>query len=271
MSAIHNAQPKARKLAAKMPQDFTMDGVRSVCRLAKKGNLVALSYVWHGATELAETILEIAELKPQQLIDLARRSLYMPALVSRSKSYNRKVADIAKALNLAGDSAASAEPARRLDSLITQFVVRRFEVTEQERKEVQLFAEVFRRTRAKKKLAGRVDASEHFGDRQLLKLGPLNSESVDAWWTIVFKPHLEDDFTILQLHGTPLYRELSRCNKAQKTSRVLSGFDGDRKLYTKVSKPKDYLVKDELKRRCQDALEHLATSLDSSKPTSKNR
>ncbi len=233
-------KPKIRP--AKMPQDFTMNGVRELCRLAKNGNSIALALAWHGATELAKAVFEVAEREPVRLDKLARSSLYMPSVLSCSTSFNKATAKFVARLKLSADCATGYRPNSRLDSLVTRFLIERFETFEESRKSVQHFARVFQKSRKVKKkfptLERHLVENLAFApeDLRFLNLGTLNDETVKKWWEDIFKPLCEDETTIDEIRGTPLYGELSRAGRS----------------------PKEYQIRAELKRRCQDALERLA-------------
>jgi hypothetical protein len=209
-------KPQAKMRLVKMPHGFTMDGVRELCRLARKGNPIAMTLAWHGATQLAKTVLAAAEREPKQLERLARSSLYMPSVLSCSKSFNRATAEIAERLKLSADCATGHRPNSRLDSLVTCFVTERFEAFEQTRREVQHFAAVYRNSRRLKKKSRTLERHlvENLAfapeDMRFLKLGALSSETVESWWQEVFKPHCEDGLTMDEIRGTALYKELSR-------------------------------------------------------------
>lgn len=234
-------KPRAKTRPVKMPQGFTMDSVRELCRLARKGNPIALTLAWHGATQLAKTVLAAAEREPKQLERLARSSLYMPSVLSSSTAFNNATAKVVKHLKLSADCATGHRPKSRLDSLMTRFVVENYEVFEQTRREIQHFASAYQKSRKAKKKFRTLErhlvenlafASE---DLRFLNLGPLSNETVEKWWKEIFKPLCEDELTMDEIRGTPLYKQIS--DATEKT---------------------DYDIRNELKRRCQDALERLA-------------
>jgi len=306
------AEYHRKKCEARTLEHFSPACVRELCRLASGGNQTALALAWRGATELAQTILAVAESEPERLKELAPFAAYMPALLSRSKSFNKTTAQLAERVNLAANLAASHRPRLRLDSLTTRLVVELFERFDWTRMDIQCDARAYRSKPDLRKKLRKMEAVMEFvttspkrvvvrrtqrrgnklteklvrivsrdprleqktvtvsyrtledylvklqgfyaEDLRLLDLEPLNSATVNDWWNKVFKPHLEDDWTMLQLRGTPLHRKIcASCDVKVNDWR------------------KDYLVKDELKRRCQDSLERLAKSLDSSKPPPENR
>lgn len=218
-----------------------MDGVRELCRLARKGNPIALTLAWHGATQLAKTVLAAAEREPKQLERLARSSLYMPSVLSCSKSFNRATAEIVERLKLSADCATGHRPNSRLDSLTTRFVTEHFEAFEQTRTEIQHLARAYRNSRKLKKSSRALE--RHLVDNlafapedlRFLKLGALSSATVESWWQEVFKPHC-DERAMDEIRGTPLHEELRKATDS----------------------PKDYEVRNELKRRCQAVLQRLA-------------
>ncbi len=142
---------RVQRPAVKMPGEFARDGVRSICRLAKRGNPVALSLERHGATELAEAIVGIAEREPAKLKKLARSVRHMPSLLSCSASRNKEIAKLARRLELSADCPAGNRPDLRFDSLTTRFTVQLFEGFERQRRQVQFGADVYRRQRTRRK------------------------------------------------------------------------------------------------------------------------
>lgn len=233
---------KPKTHPVKMPPDFTMNGVRELCRLAEKGNTIALTLAWHGTTELAKMILRIAQKEPERLEVLARNSLYMPSVLSASKSFNNATARSAEVLKLSANCAVGHRPKSRLDSLMTRFVVENYEVFERTRIEVQHFAHAYQVNRKIKKkfltVQKYLEKNHAFSqdDLRLLGLGPLNQATAGDWWKQLFKPLCEDELTMDDIRDTPLYKQIS--DATDKT---------------------DYDIRNELKRRCQDALERLAT------------
>ena len=239
-----------RKVEGRTLARFDLTNVREICRLARQGNGMALALAWHAATELGKLVVEIAEREPGRLSALAQKSLYMPAVLSSSKSFNKDAAKVVERLNLSTNCATGQRPNSRLESLTTRLVVELFEDFEHARQAVQHFASMYRQSSPLKRKFRTVECYliDHLGfdadDLRLLKLGTLNTATVPDWWESVFKPCLADGRTMDMDRLTPLF----------KSFRVA-------KCY------KDYEVKDELKRRCQDALERLAKSFsDPSKP-----
>jgi hypothetical protein len=169
---------EARKQQARERRDLAnfklVEGFKTavpeICRYARTGDLNALLAAWFGATQLADTILKIARTQPERLQQLARRSLYMPALVSRSAKVNQSVVKQAMQLDLAADLAGGRGPLLRLDSQVTNLVANWFESVEQRRQQVHFFAGEFRRARAGNKL---VQGSEPLADIRLaaIKVG----------------------------------------------------------------------------------------------------
>jgi hypothetical protein len=120
--------------------------VKELCRVATE-NDAALEQLWKLGTEIGNTILKIAEdevreinvvskgtrdarqeiesLLPQvsRIYNLANRSMYMPALISFSKSFNSHVGGVANVLALGTKTRVGNLPDLRLDSPITRFVV----------------------------------------------------------------------------------------------------------------------------------------------------
>ena len=71
-------------------------------------------------------------------------------------------------------------------------------------------------------------------------LPQLDKLNVDIWWEKALKPHLEEEETLKQIQETPFYAMLEKASaKSKKTS-------------------KEYAIRDELKKRCRQALRSLA-------------
>ncbi|HEY5232802.1 MAG TPA: hypothetical protein VIK35_04630 [Verrucomicrobiae bacterium] len=295
---------RRRKFEGRTVQHFTLSNVRELCRLASNGNQIALALAWSAATELSQTILKIASTPPLERVKqprkmirikrigrvnhwrrlkglkkIARRSLYMPSVLSRSKSFNNLMARLPEKLNLSKNLAASNQPNLRLDSPTTRFTVELFERFNDTRTGIQQFANAYRnQPDLKKKLRQGMKVSvpgrktpvkwscrtlddylvKHLDfcpeDLSLLELGRLGSATYPDWWNKVFKPHLEKDYAMHLLRGTPLHRQLCAALDVKASDRF-----------------HDSKIREELKRRCQDALERLAKSLDPSKPPPENR
>jgi hypothetical protein len=204
-----------------------MDGVREICRLARKGNVVAVALAWHGGTQLAQCIEDIAGRNPEWLEKIASSETYMPSVLSSSTSFNNKRVLLPESLGLAHSTASGSKSNLRLDSPTTQLVVECFEQAERTRQSIQHFARMHKMLRPKPKQLPKLEdyLLGHLGfepsDLPLKDLDALSEQTFEEWWRKVFEPWLEDWYW--NNGRTLLHKELKQESEDRKVRAETNG------------------------------------------------
>lgn len=224
--------------------------MEKVSRHALAGDKDMIITAWNMATDFAKTIHDIALDHPDRLESLAKKSVFMPSLRARPKNFEYDFPEIAEKTHLSEECLFDARdsskhyldtPATRLAADIVQYMAARIF-------ELKSLKTAF--TFIQQGAASGVAACQKFAGWQLEKwlldyghvksyelhydeLPPLTRKTVPDWWNKAIKGEVERRFESIK--GTAFHSELQKATDGQ-----------------------DYQVRDELKRRCHQALKSLA-------------
>lgn len=221
--------------------------IKEICKFTKTGRHYPVFVAWHDGKKLTEAVHELASVGPiESLQAIARESLFMPSLRSKHGNLPRNFKKIAEKIQLSDDCAINTEwkAKYQLDASPTRFVAQIVEYVADWRRDLEerratllglkKLADTNSHFREFKNLSLKDYLCQTYRHKQVpillvyLNLPTLTLKTSDQWWKKAIKPYIEDPETLDRLRGTLFYNEILQ-----------------------AVGPKDYLIVDELKRRCE--------------------